>query len=220
MPLAEEPAYPSASKTTRRCSWELLDLCERVGSPQLAVTMDVANALAVGETPAAFAQRVMPFSHVHFKDYTIHPTPSGYRWRCALVLAWSTGRRWSPSLMPALRRAGLHRAGRLTGAPCAHPRKRLLVNLRPASAGRSAGCAAHAARGRRPAGRRLAHRTNARKAPTCAPTMSSISLRARFLYRGSPMSALFYRGLRCRCSRLPPVPLGPHPQTALDERIV
>ena len=94
MPLAEDYGIPVGIENHQDvCSWELLDLCERVGSPQLGVTMDVANALAVGETPAAFAQRVMPIlKHVHFKDYTIHPTPSGYRFkRCALgtgVVDW------------------------------------------------------------------------------------------------------------------------------------
>ena len=94
MPLAEEYGIPVGIENHQDvCSWELLDLCERVGSPQLGVTMDVANALAVGETPAAFAQRVMPvLKHVHFKDYTIQPTPSGYRFkRCALgtgVVDW------------------------------------------------------------------------------------------------------------------------------------
>ena len=94
MPLAEEYGIPVGIENHQDvCSWELLDLCEHVGSPQLGVTMDVANALAVGETPAAFAERVMPIlKHVHFKDYTIHPTPSGYRFkRCALgtgVVDW------------------------------------------------------------------------------------------------------------------------------------
>lgn len=94
MPLAEDYGIPVGIENHQDvCSWELLDLCERVGSPQLGVTMDVANSLAVGETPAAFAQRVMPIlKHVHFKDYTIHPTPSGYRFkRCALgtgVVDW------------------------------------------------------------------------------------------------------------------------------------
>ena len=94
MPLAEEYGIPVGIENHQDvCSWELLDLCEHVGSPQLGVTMDVANALAVGETPAAFAQRVMPIlKHVHFKDYTIYPTPSGYRFkRCALgtgVVDW------------------------------------------------------------------------------------------------------------------------------------
>jgi len=74
-------------------SWELVWLCEQVGSPLLGVTMDVANALAVGETPMAFAGRVLPFlKHVHLKDYAVHPSPSGYRLRrCAVgggVVDW------------------------------------------------------------------------------------------------------------------------------------
>ncbi len=94
MPLAEEYGLSVGIENHQDvCSWELLELCERVGSPQLGVTMDVANALAVGETPVAFAQRVMPIlKHVHFKDYTIHPSNSGYRFkRCALgegVVDW------------------------------------------------------------------------------------------------------------------------------------
>ncbi|MFT5085996.1 MAG: sugar phosphate isomerase/epimerase [Candidatus Latescibacterota bacterium] len=94
MPLAEEYGIPVGIENHQDvCSWELIELCERVGSPQLGVTMDVANALAVGEAPSAFAQRVLPIlKHVHFKDYTIHPTSSGYRFkRCALgegVVDW------------------------------------------------------------------------------------------------------------------------------------
>ena len=94
IPLAEEYGIPVGLENHQdACSWELVHLCETVGSPMLGVTMDVANALAVGETPTAFAQRVMPFlKHVHLKDYTIHPTPSGYRFkRCAVgdgVVDW------------------------------------------------------------------------------------------------------------------------------------
>jgi 3-oxoisoapionate decarboxylase len=75
------------------CAEELMWLCESVDSPLLGVTMDVANALAVGETPQAFAAKVMPrLKHVHLKDYTIHATASGYVFkRCALgdgVVDW------------------------------------------------------------------------------------------------------------------------------------
>ena len=75
------------------CSQELVWLCEQVGSPMLGVTMDCANALAVGETPEQFARTVLPhLKHVHLKDYRIHPTASGYRFvRCALgtgVVDW------------------------------------------------------------------------------------------------------------------------------------
>ncbi len=68
------------------CSWEMLWLHEQVGSHLLGVTMDCGNALAVGESPLAFARRVLPIlKHVHIKDYTAHPSPSGYRFkRCAI----------------------------------------------------------------------------------------------------------------------------------------
>lgn len=68
------------------CSWELVWLCERVGSPHLGVVMDCGNALAVGEHPAAFAERVMPYlKHVHLKDYVVHPSPSGWQFvRCPI----------------------------------------------------------------------------------------------------------------------------------------
>lgn len=68
------------------CSWELVRLCEQVGNPAFGVIMDCGNALAVGEPPAAFAERVMPYlKHVHLKDYVVHPTPSGWRFvRCPI----------------------------------------------------------------------------------------------------------------------------------------
>jgi hypothetical protein len=74
-------------------SYELCRLLERVGSPRCGVVMDCGNALAVGEHPAAFAERVMPhLVHVQLKDYVVHPTPSGWRFvRCALgdgVVDW------------------------------------------------------------------------------------------------------------------------------------
>ena len=75
------------------CSWELLGLLEQIGSPSCGVVMDCGNALAVGEHPAAFAERVLPFLvHVQLKDYVVHPTPSGWRLvRCAVgdgVVDW------------------------------------------------------------------------------------------------------------------------------------
>jgi sugar phosphate isomerase/epimerase len=68
------------------CSSELLWLCEQVASDHFGVVMDCGNALAVGEEPASFAERVMPhLKHVHLKDYVVHPTESGWRFvRCAL----------------------------------------------------------------------------------------------------------------------------------------
>ncbi len=94
MPLAEKRDIALGIENHQDlCSWELCWLCEQVGSARLGVTMDCGNALSVGETPLAFAGRVMPLlKHVHLKDYTVHPTPSGYRLkRCALgkgVVDW------------------------------------------------------------------------------------------------------------------------------------
>jgi len=68
------------------CSWELVWLCEQVGSPYFGVVMDCGNALAVGEHPGAFAARVMPYlKHVHLKDYVVHHWSSGWGFvRCPL----------------------------------------------------------------------------------------------------------------------------------------
>jgi sugar phosphate isomerase/epimerase len=64
---------------------DLLKLCE-AGGECVGVTLDVANPLAVGEEPLAFASRVGPLiRNVHLKDYKVYLTPSGYRLvRCAL----------------------------------------------------------------------------------------------------------------------------------------
>jgi 3-oxoisoapionate decarboxylase len=57
---------------------DLLALCN-VG-PRIGITFDVVNPLAVGEEPFAFARRAGDrIFNVHLKDYTIHPSPSGYR---------------------------------------------------------------------------------------------------------------------------------------------
>jgi sugar phosphate isomerase/epimerase len=56
---------------------ELVALCEDVGSPQSGVNLDVANPLAVGEEPLAFARRGMPYlKNVHLKDYRLYCTPA------------------------------------------------------------------------------------------------------------------------------------------------
>jgi sugar phosphate isomerase/epimerase len=67
-------------------SAELCRLMEQVGNPRCGVVMDCGNAFAVGEHPAAFAERVLPYLlHVQLKDYVAHPTPSGWRLvRCAV----------------------------------------------------------------------------------------------------------------------------------------
>lgn len=94
MEAAEESGVPVGIENHQDlCSQELVWLCEQVKSPMLGVTMDCANALAVGETPEQFAGAVLPhLKHVHLKDYRIHPTASGFRFvRCALgsgVVDW------------------------------------------------------------------------------------------------------------------------------------
>lgn len=64
---------------------DLLALCE-AGGERVGVTLDVANPLAVGEDPLAFAHKVAHrVRNVHLKDYRVYPTESGYRLvRCAL----------------------------------------------------------------------------------------------------------------------------------------
>ena len=60
-------------------SADLVALCE-AGGPRVGVTLDVVNPLAVGEEPYEFAERVGPrIKNIHIKDYTIHPTDSGYQ---------------------------------------------------------------------------------------------------------------------------------------------
>ncbi len=64
---------------------DLLTLCE-AGGERVGITLDVANPLAVGEDPLAFARKVAPWvRNVHLKDYQVYHTESGYRLvRCAL----------------------------------------------------------------------------------------------------------------------------------------
>jgi sugar phosphate isomerase/epimerase len=57
---------------------DLTALCE-AGGPRAGVTLDVVNPLAVAEEPYDFARRIGPrIMNIHIKDYTLHPTPSGY----------------------------------------------------------------------------------------------------------------------------------------------
>jgi sugar phosphate isomerase/epimerase len=61
------------------CSSELLELCEQSG-PNVGVTLDCGNPLAVGEDPLMFAKHVAPrIFHVHLKDYRAHWSDDGYR---------------------------------------------------------------------------------------------------------------------------------------------
>lgn len=67
-------------------SGELLSVCEAVGSPQVGVTLDAINPLAVGEDPVAFATRIAPYlKNVHLKDYYLYKSAEGFRLvRCAV----------------------------------------------------------------------------------------------------------------------------------------
>ena len=58
MPLAEKYEIDIGIENHQTFARELLDFCKRIGS-NIGVTMDVANALAVGETPISFAQRFL-----------------------------------------------------------------------------------------------------------------------------------------------------------------
>jgi 3-oxoisoapionate decarboxylase len=60
---------------------DLLNLYEKTGSsPSFSICLDMGNALAVGEDPIAFAQKIGHLvRHAHCKDYTIHFAPTGYR---------------------------------------------------------------------------------------------------------------------------------------------
>lgn len=61
-------------------SADLVLLCEETDSPNVGITLDAGNPLAVGEDPVAFAQRILPYLvHVHLKDYRMAATESGYR---------------------------------------------------------------------------------------------------------------------------------------------
>jgi sugar phosphate isomerase/epimerase len=61
------------------CSEELAELCESTG-PNVGITLDTANPLAVGEDPVDFANIVAPrLLHLHLKDYVVQWTDQGYR---------------------------------------------------------------------------------------------------------------------------------------------
>jgi sugar phosphate isomerase/epimerase len=80
-PLAEEHGIRIGVENHQDATSEdLVWLCEEVGSPNVGVTLDTGNPLAVAEEPVAFARRILPYLvHVHLKDYRMAYTPSGYR---------------------------------------------------------------------------------------------------------------------------------------------
>lgn len=66
-------------------SRELVALCEAFG-PAVGITYDTGNSFPVAEAPLDFTHIVAPHvRHIHLKDYTVQPTPEGFRLvRCAL----------------------------------------------------------------------------------------------------------------------------------------
>lgn len=86
-PLAEDLGVTLAVENHQDVtSYELIELCERVGGDRIGVTLDAGNPLAVGEMPEDFLKRVAPFlKNVHWKDYTISRIERGFcLQRCAL----------------------------------------------------------------------------------------------------------------------------------------
>lgn len=67
-------------------SADLVYLCQTVNSPNVGVTLDTGNPLAVAEDPVIFARTILPYLvHVHLKDYRMTPSPEGYRiFHCAI----------------------------------------------------------------------------------------------------------------------------------------
>jgi hypothetical protein len=87
MPLAEEQGIRIGVENHQDAtSADLIWLCEEVNSPNLGVTLDTGNPLAVAEDPVEFAERILPYLvHVHLKDYRMAATESGYRlFHCAI----------------------------------------------------------------------------------------------------------------------------------------
>ena len=107
LPRAEELGLVLALENHQDATSEdLLALWDSVGnSPAYGVTLDTGNALAVAEDPVEFARRVAPLvRHVHFKDYTLHLAPEGYRLvRCAA----GDGVIDFPGILTVLRQSGL-----------------------------------------------------------------------------------------------------------------
>jgi sugar phosphate isomerase/epimerase len=67
-------------------SADLVYLCQAVNSPNVGVTLDTGNPLAVAEDPVIFARTILPYLvHVHLKDYRMTPSSEGYRiFHCAI----------------------------------------------------------------------------------------------------------------------------------------
>ncbi len=86
-PLAEDAGVRVGVENHQDAtSADLVYLCETVNSPNIGITLDTGNPLAVGEEPVTFARTILPhLVHVHLKDYRMTPTPDGYRiFHCAI----------------------------------------------------------------------------------------------------------------------------------------
>ena len=82
LPLAEELGLIIAIENHQDVtSDDLIELYEKTGSSTaFGICLDTGNALAVGEDPLLFAQKLSPLvHHAHCKDYTIYFAPNGYR---------------------------------------------------------------------------------------------------------------------------------------------
>ncbi len=87
LPLAEEHGVTIAVENhSDATSHDMRWLCEELDSPYVGITLDVGNVLAVCEEPIGYTERLLPhLSHIHLKDYTLHPSNEGFRIaRCPL----------------------------------------------------------------------------------------------------------------------------------------
>lgn len=86
-PIAEETGVRIGVENHQDAtSADLVYLCQAVNSPNVGVTLDTGNPLAVAEDPVIFARTILPYLvHVHLKDYRMTPSPEGYRiFHCAI----------------------------------------------------------------------------------------------------------------------------------------
>jgi sugar phosphate isomerase/epimerase len=86
-PIAEEAGVRIGVENHQDAtSADLVYLCQTVNSPNVGVTLDTGNPLAVAEDPVIFARTILPYLvHVHLKDYRMTPSPEGYRiFHCAI----------------------------------------------------------------------------------------------------------------------------------------
>lgn len=86
-PLAEDAGVRVGVENHQDAtSADLVYMCQSVGSPNVGITLDTGNPLAVAEDPIIFARTILPhLVHVHLKDYRMTATPEGYRiFHCAI----------------------------------------------------------------------------------------------------------------------------------------